>query len=75
MEDLSKIEDFTTSEIEKAFNNFLTTKEIGFGQIGPALRLAVSGKGMGPSLFEICEILGKETTINRINKALTTISK
>ena len=69
------IDIFSNTNLESAFNDFLTEKEIGFGQIGPALRLAVSGKGMGPSLFDICEILGKETTISRINMALETIKK
>lgn len=73
--ELAKIETFTTENIESVFSNFLSAKEIGFGQIGPAFRLAISGKGMGPSLFEICNILGKTETISRINKALNTIKK
>ena len=64
------LEQFDAASTEGAFKAFLEQKEIGFGQIGPALRLAVSGKGMGPSLFDICEILGKEETISRINIAL-----
>ena len=74
-DDFDSIIDFTHDNIESSFSNFLTTKEIGFGQIGPALRLAVSGKGMGPSLFDICEILGKEETLKRIDTALITIKK
>lgn len=74
-DDFAAISDFTHDTIESTFSNFLATKEIGFGQIGPALRLAVSGKGMGPSLFDICEILGKEETLKRIDTALTTIKK
>jgi glutamyl-tRNA synthetase len=73
--EFATISDFTHDNIESSFSNFLSTKEIGFGQIGPALRLAVSGKGMGPSLFEICEILGKEETLKRIDTALNTIKK
>ena len=73
--DFAEISDFTHDNIEAAFSGFLASKEIGFGQIGPALRLAVSGKGMGPSLFDICEILGKEETLARISTALASISK
>jgi glutamyl-tRNA synthetase len=68
-----EIEDFTHDCIEQSFSEFLNQKEIGFGQIGPALRLAISGKGMGPSLFSICEILGKSETLQRINTALDSI--
>lgn len=67
---LEAIEDFNSENTEAAFKAYLEEKEIGFGQLGPAFRLAVSGKGMGPSLFDICAILGKEETISRINTAL-----
>jgi glutamyl-tRNA synthetase len=74
-EELVDLTPFNTESIEATFSNFLAKKEIGFGQIGPALRLAISGKGMGPSLFEICAILGQEKTISRIETALTSIVK
>ena len=73
--DFNTITEFTHDNIEATFSSFLAKKEIGFGQIGPALRLAVSGKGMGPSLFDICEILGKEESLNRIDIALNKIKK
>lgn len=73
--DFENLVEFNTESIELAFSQFLAKKEIGFGQIGPALRLAISGKGMGPSLFEICNILGKDLTIQRINTALNLIKK
>lgn len=74
-DDFSGINEFTHPNIEKTFSSFLEKKEIGFGQIGPALRLSISGKGMGPSLFDICEILGKDETLKRIDTALSTITK
>lgn len=73
LEDFTHISNFKHDEIENVFSEFLKKKEIGFGQIGPAFRLAVTGKGMGPSLFSICEILGKEETLQRISIALETI--
>jgi glutamyl-tRNA synthetase len=65
--------EFTHDPLENAFGEVLKRNEIGFGQLGPALRLAISGKGMGPSLFDICEILGKEETLSRISVALEKI--
>lgn len=35
-----------------------------------ALRLAVTGEGKGPDLMLIIEILGKEKTIQRIQRAI-----
>lgn len=62
----SNIEVFSTENIETTFNTFLKENNLGFGQVGPLFRLAVTGLGMGPSLFEISAILGKEEVLNRI---------
>lgn len=66
----SELDNFNSESTENAFKAYLNDNELGFGKVGPGFRLALTGKGMGPSLFEICEILGKETSINRLEKAL-----
>ena len=62
--------DFTEANIEAAFKGYLAEKELGFGKVGPSFRLAVTGKGMGPSMFTICEVLGKQEVLSRITKAV-----
>lgn len=66
----SDLSEFNSSSIEACFSSYLAEKETGFGKVGPGFRLAVTGKGMGPSMFEICAILGKEETISRMQMAL-----
>ena len=61
---------FDTASIESCFKDYLTEKELGFGKVGPSFRLAVTGKGMGPSMFTICEVLGKEEVLARISLAI-----
>lgn len=74
MQDLSArfdaLADFTEANIEAAFKGYLAEKELGFGKVGPSFRLAVTGKGMGPSMFTICEVLGKQEVLSRITKAV-----
>ena len=74
MQDLSArfdaLADFTEGNIEAAFKGYLAEKELGFGKVGPSFRLAVTGKGMGPSMFTICEVLGKQEVLSRITKAV-----
>jgi glutamyl-tRNA synthetase len=70
----STMEDFSSAAIEAAFTEFLAKKELGFGQVGPGFRLAVTGKGMGPSMFDICSILGKTEVVNRMEGALKNIA-
>ncbi len=66
----SNIEDFTSANTEAAFKSYLSENELGFGKVGPGFRLALTGKGMGPSLFDICAILGKEASLKRLDQAL-----
>ncbi len=61
---------FTPEDVEGSFKAYLEENGLGFGKVGPGFRLAVTGKGMGPSMFEICAILGKEETLSRLKLAL-----
>ena len=67
---LSGLTDFSAEAVEKEFKGYLSEKELGFGKVGPAFRLALTGRGMGPSLFAISELLGKEETLKRLDNAL-----
>jgi len=70
---IEKISDFSSENIEKEFKYYLEEKELGMGRLLPVFRLSLTGIGMGPSLFDIAALLGKEETINRMRTALNTI--
>lgn len=70
---LENISDFTSATIETTVKDWLNANEIGMGKVMQPFRLSLVGKMMGPHLFDIVEILGKEETIQRINKAIETI--
>jgi glutamyl-tRNA synthetase len=42
--------------------------------VAQTIRLAVTGSTASPSLFEVMEILGRDTVIRRLRKALDHIS-
>ena len=48
--------------------------ELGMGKLLPAFRVCLTGLGMGPSLFDIASLLGKEETIKRMETALEKIN-
>ena len=48
----------------------MQANNLGFGKVMPVLRLSVTGKGMGPSMFLIMELLGLEEVLKRVNDAL-----
>ena len=51
----------------------MTEFEIGIGKVMQPLRLSVVGALKGPHLFDIIEIIGKEETIRRIEKAIASL--
>ncbi len=68
------ISDWSSENIETSFKSFLEEKELGMGAVLPNFRLAVTGKGMGPSMFEIAQLLGKEETLERIKEGISKLS-
>ena len=61
---------FDAEALEQTFKAYLEENSLGFGKVGPGFRLAVTGLGMGPSMFEVCSILGKQETVARMETAL-----
>jgi glutamyl-tRNA synthetase len=74
LNELQQIENFTASTIENSFKSYLEKLGLGIGAVLPLFRLLTTGKGMGPSIFEIAELLGKEETVTRMKNGLHTIS-
>ena len=72
--ELNTISDFTTENIETVFSAYLAKKEYGFGKVGPGFRLLITGKGMGPSMFEICATLGKSLVLSRMKEGLAKVN-
>ena len=70
---LAGLSDFSSENIEVEFKKYMEENKLGIGKVLPAFRVSLTGLGMGPSLFDIAALLGKEETIVRIEKALNTI--
>ena len=74
IEVISKIEDFSIENAQTEIKGWITSKEIGFGKVMQPLRLSLVGKLAGPDLFDIMTMIGKETTITRIQNAINALS-
>ena len=70
---LYRIEDFSAEKIEASFKAFLEEKKLNIGAVLPNFRVAVTGLGMGPSMFKISALLGKEEVLARLQRALDNI--
>ncbi|MBN9644618.1 glutamate--tRNA ligase [Corynebacterium mendelii] len=69
---LQAVDDFTTEPIEKALQAALIDGlEMKPRKAYGPLRVAISGRQVSPPLFESMELLGKDSTINRLKAART----
>ena len=71
---LSVLSNFSSENIEVEFKKYLEENELGMGRLLPAFRVCLTGLAMGPSLFDIASLLGKEETIKRMETALEKIN-
>ena len=70
---LDGIQDFTATTIETVVKEWIAANEIGMGKIMQPFRLSLVGALKGPHLFDIAELVGKQETIQRIQKAIATL--
>ncbi|OAB28475.1 glutamyl-tRNA synthetase [Flavobacterium fryxellicola] len=70
---VEEITDFTSVNIETIVKDWMTRNEIGMGKVMQPFRLSLVGALKGPHLFDIVEVIGKNETISRIQKAIATL--
>jgi len=70
---VENIGDFTSVNIETIVKDWMTKNEIGMGKVMQPFRLSLVGALKGPHLFDIIEMIGKEETVQRIQKAISTL--
>lgn len=71
---LRALASFTAADVEAAVRESAGTFGVGGGKLIHPLRLAVTGVALGPGLFELMAVLGKETCLRRIERAVTALS-
>ena len=69
------IKDFSRENQETVVKEWIKSNDLQMGQIMNAFRLSLVGAGKGPHIFDITSLIGKEETINRLQKAIKTIHK
>lgn len=68
--EFSKLENPQKGDYEAALKRTAESLKIGNGDLIHPLRIATTGVGEGPGVFDIVAILGKEETVRRINAAI-----
>jgi glutamyl-tRNA synthetase len=67
---LNEATDFNAVMLENLIRQYTERHNLGFGKVAAPLRLLIVGSGMGPQLFDILEMIGKEDSLRRIDKGL-----
>jgi glutamyl-tRNA synthetase len=70
IEKIKALQNFTAEEIEVAFKELATEKNIKPGELQLPMRIMLVGAKFGPAVFDIAAMIGKEETITRVEKAL-----
>lgn len=73
MEKYAALDDFSAAETERVLRATAEELKVGAGKLIHPVRLATTGVSLGPSLFHVLEVLGKEQTLTRMRYALDTI--
>ncbi len=67
---IAALESFDQDSLEASFKTILEETGLKFGKIAQPLRVALTGSKVSPGLFEMILALGREKTLDRINKAV-----
>ena len=59
--------DWSKEQIDNCLNKFLIEKSLKFKDIGPILRVVLTGKTNSPDIITIIHVLGCEICVNRLN--------
>lgn len=66
---LATVEPWKAAPLEACLKERATTLGVKVGALVHPARVAVSGRSVGPGLYEMFELLGRERTIERLHKA------
>jgi glutamyl-tRNA synthetase len=64
---LSVTQDFSAQSLEKYARDLAAEKGLGTGKVFHPIRVAISGRTQGPSLFHMMEVMGRDEVVKRIN--------
>ena len=73
LELLREIDDYSADNQQNIVMEWIKNNQLHTGKIMNAFRIAIVGEGKGPGMFNITEIIGKEETLDRLERAISII--
>ena len=72
---LAGVSNFSAAHTHDLILNWITENGWPMGQVMNSFRVAVIGVGKGPDMFDICEVIGKDETLRRIDRAFAVLGE
>jgi glutamyl-tRNA synthetase len=73
-ERIAEIPDFTHAAAEAALRAYAEAQGVKAGLLINAARTALTGQAVGPSMFDIMIVLGRDRTVARLRRAAALLS-
>jgi glutamyl-tRNA synthetase len=73
--ELAALDTFTEESLEAIFRKVMDAEGMKLGKIAQPVRVALTGTTVSPGIFEIIDVLGKETVLKRLRKGLEYIDQ
>lgn len=70
MESMERLENFDEASLENVFSEVVAGLGMKLGKLAQPVRVALTGGTVSPGLFEIMYVLGKQTVLKRLGRAL-----
>lgn len=68
--ELAELDSFDTASLETLFKRITATEQVKLADLVHPTRVALTGKTVGPGIYELISVMGKETAIKRIKDAI-----
>lgn len=72
-DELVGVANFSATELETAFTKIMERHGVKLGALAQPVRVAVTGGTVSPGIFEVLEVMGREKTLERLDKAIRSI--
>jgi len=68
--ELEALEDFSEESLEAVFRKVMESVGMKLGKIAQPVRVSLTGTSVSPGIFEIIDVLGKQTVLKRLRKGM-----
>ncbi len=69
-EQLRSLAEFSRENLERVIHDYVASRGLKFKQIGPPLRVALTGRLGGPALPDVMAAIGRDDTLARLDRAI-----